>query len=113
MSSLTACVIIGSDRINVTSSTSITSINGVVLMSHITWPSLLPTLIDMALDSWGSALAAHAVIGFGDESDFDDAATIYRRDHLADVLVISVGIGSDMDLGLRHLDRFAFNPIHQ
>jgi hypothetical protein len=44
---------IGSDRISVTSSTSITSINGVVLMSHISEPSLLlPTLIDMGFDSW-------------------------------------------------------------
>src|SRR5471032_3345225 len=76
MSSLTAWVMIGSDRISVTSSTSITSINGVVLMSHISWPSLLPTLIDMGLVSSASALAAHAVIGLGYESDLDDPAAV-------------------------------------
>ena len=47
MSSFTACVITGSEMISVTSSTSITSMSGVVLMSHITPPEPEPTLIAM------------------------------------------------------------------
>ncbi len=45
MSSFTACVMMGRETISVTNNTSITSIRGVVLMSHITSPSLVPTLI--------------------------------------------------------------------
>src|ERR1700727_2611797 len=48
MSSFTAWFMMGSVRISMMSSTSITSINGVVLISHIASPSLLsPTDIDM------------------------------------------------------------------
>ncbi len=51
MSSFTACVMMGRETISVTSNTSMTSINGVVFISHIGWPSALPTLIDISIVS--------------------------------------------------------------
>src|SRR6202049_2042125 len=47
ISSLTAWVMTGSVTMSVTSSTSITSMSGVVLMSQKVLPALVPTLIDM------------------------------------------------------------------
>ena len=45
MSSFTAWVMMGRETIRVTNNTSMTSISGVVLMSHIAWPEAFPTLI--------------------------------------------------------------------
>ena len=47
MSSFTACVITGMVMMNMMSNTSMTSMSGVVLMSHIAPSLLLPTLIAM------------------------------------------------------------------
>src|ERR1700688_3276437 len=100
MSSFTACVMIGSVTISVTSSTNMTSISGVVLISHIGAPSPPPpTLIAMVCPL--SARAAHAAIGLGNEAHLDDSTAVDRRDDLADILVIRLGIGPNMDLRLR------------
>ena len=71
MSSLTAWVMTGSEMISVTSSTSITSMSGVVLMSHIGCArSSFRTLIAMNRAPRGiSAVAADAVVRLGEEAD--------------------------------------------
>src|SRR6185312_279822 len=78
ISSFTAWVMMGSDTIRVTSNTSMTSISGVVLMSHMAAPDLLPILI--AISSILPALARRtdAVVGLGEEAHLDDAATLER-----------------------------------
>src|SRR5215469_1099103 len=77
ISSLTAWVMTGSVTISVTSSTSMTSIKGVVLMSQKVAPEAPPTGMDMSYKLLSvSAVAAHAVIGLGEKSHLDDTAAL-------------------------------------
>src|SRR5579859_3774340 len=108
MSSLTACVMMGSDTISVTSSTSITSMSGVVLMSHIASPAD-PTLIAICLRPSASAEAAHAVVGLGEEADLDDAAALDFVHDVPDRLEAGVFVAADVNLRLRLFDRRAFD----
>src|SRR6201996_8809310 len=84
MSSFTAWVMMGSDTIRVTSNTNITSIKGVVLMSHITPPPALPTLIAICylLLARSAGPAAQAVVGLGEEAHLDDATALNCVQHL-------------------------------
>src|SRR5579863_495521 len=112
MSSLTACVMIGRDTISVTSSTSITSISGVVLMSHIASVEE-PTLIAMGLNPSALAEAAHAVVGLGEEADLDDAAALDLIHDVPDRLEARVLIAADVNFRLRFLHRGAFDPTEE
>src|SRR5580658_10160126 len=102
ISSFTACVITGSEMISVTSSTSITSISGVVLMSHMASDEG-PTLIDIdgLLGAKASAVAAHAVVGLGEEADLDDAAALDGVHDPPDRLVARLLVAADMHFRLR------------
>src|SRR5580704_3221060 len=105
MSSFTAWFMTGRVRISMISSTSITSISGVVLMSQIESPSLSPTDIDMVLSSpaalanLGGVADAFRQRGFvrlGDEPDLDDAPALDRVQHLAHGLVQRILVGTDV-----------------
>src|SRR4029077_3248352 len=100
MSSFTAWVMMGSETIRVTSNTSMTSINGVVLMSHMTPPPAFPTLIAICLfSSYLLAHAAHAVVRLREEADLHDATALQGVQHPADRFVARLAIGADMNLG--------------
>src|SRR5215469_4486290 len=102
ISSLTAWVMMGSVTISVTSSTSMTSISGVVLMSQKVSPEP-PTLIAILLqllNRW-SAVTAHAVVGLRQEPHLDDAAALDGVHNPPDGLVTGVSVAADMNLGLR------------
>src|SRR5215472_18820867 len=104
MSSLTAWVMTGRVMIRVTSSTSMTSMSGVVLMSHISSPPP-PTCIDIVFAPETSAGRGHAAVGLGEEADLDDAAALDRVHHPPDELIARVPVGPDVDLGLRYPHR--------
>src|SRR5262252_2878527 len=106
MSSFTACVMTGSVMMSVTSSTSITSMSGVVLMSQKVAPEAPPTGIDMELSSSSndSAVTAHAVVGLGEEADLQNAAALDGVHDPADVLVAGVRVAANVNLRLRLLD---------
>src|SRR5665213_97711 len=112
MSSFTAWFMTGSVRMSMTTSTSITSINGVVLISQIASPSSLsPTDIDMVgnllqrplahLGLVGDALSQGLSIRLRDEPDFDDSAARNSVEDTTDRLEEGVLVGPDMDLRLR------------
>src|SRR3569833_3101440 len=107
MSSFTAWVMMGSETIRVTSNTNITSINGVVLMSHITPPPALPTCIAIVIVSWraSTGAAAEAVVGFRQEAHLDDAAALNRVQHTSHRLELRVLVGADVYFRLRLDDR--------
>src|SRR5580658_3655185 len=101
MSSFTAWFMIGSVKISMISSTSITSINGVVLMSHISSPESPPD-IDMVLGAPAALLQAVLVrdalgqsggIRLSDEPDLHDATTLDRIQHPAHGLEQGVLVG--------------------
>src|SRR5215469_3697784 len=112
MSSLTAWVMTGRVMIRVTSSTSMTSMSGVVLMSHISSPPP-PTFIDMYWLLKTSAGTAHAVVRLGEEPDLDDAAALDRVHDAPDELVAGVLVRANMDLGLRHPHRGLLDVAEQ
>src|SRR5512140_990598 len=99
--------------ISMISSTSITSISGVVLMSTITSaspdPLLLPTFIDMNF----SLLRRDANRRFGDEADLEYAGALTGEYHPADEFVAGVPVTANMDLGLRLLYRDLLQPVQQ
>src|SRR5579864_1734757 len=91
MSSFTAWFMTGRVRMSMISSTSITSISGVVLMSQIASPSpLWPTDIDMVgyllrgsanLRLVADAFRQRGGVRLGDEPDLHDSATLDRVQH--------------------------------
>src|SRR5438094_759458 len=108
MLSLTACVWIGMVMISMMSSTSITSMSGVVLMSTITsaWRCALPTVIAMAFLRSSAAARRR----FGDEADLQDAGALAVVHHASDKFIASLPIAADMHLGLRLLHRDLLQP---
>src|SRR5512139_1029230 len=110
---LTECSWIGIVMISMTSSTSITSISGVVLMSIITSGSFElppePTFMAMFSSSW--ALAAHRRLG--DEADLGDAGALAGVDDAADRVVVGPVVAADVDLGLRVQHRDLLQPVDQ
>src|ERR1700761_7177360 len=115
MSNLTAWVVTGRDTIRVTSSTNITSISGVVFMSHMTPPPAFPTLIAMFVFSFpaASADAAHAVIGLGDEPYFDHTTALNRVENPSHRLEACILVRADVNLGLRLADRGLLHVVQQ
>src|SRR5574337_765511 len=106
----TACNWIGIVMISITSSTSITSISGVVLMSIMTSgsrpiPPGTPTFIDMSASSSGSrvarASAAAARRRLDDERDLRDPGALARVDHAPHALVVAARVAADLHFGLR------------
>src|SRR3984893_293473 len=93
--------------ISMTSSNSITSMSGVVLMSIMSSPSPLgfPEIIAISLHSarhvaafsWGGRRPA---LGLGDEGDFADAGALAGHHDPSDELVAYVPVGADVHFGL-------------
>src|SRR4051794_20088738 len=105
----------GSDTIRVTSNTNITSIKGVVLMSHITPPPALPTCIAIyyLLRARSARTAAEAVIGFGEEAHFRDAAALNCVQHPSHRFELRVLVGPDVHFRLRLDDRSILDVAKQ
>src|SRR5512146_2420244 len=89
-SSFTACVMIGSVMMSVTSNTSRTSMSGVVLMSHI-GPALEPPTF-MAMIQNSSMHSDRVEIGLGNEGHFDHPAALQLVQDVADGLVAGVQV---------------------
>src|SRR5262252_8565563 len=98
----TACSWIGIVMISITSSTSMTSISGVVLMSIMTSgspdPPPVPTFIAIAC-SFRRACATRRRLG--DEAHFRDSGALRGVDHAADALVVRAAVAADLNLRLR------------
>src|SRR5690349_12452510 len=105
MLSFTACVWIGMVMISMMRSTSITSINGVVLMSTITSgspPPPEPTFMAMVVFPFcGLAAGGAARRGLGDEADLQDRGALAGGDHAAHRLVARLRVAAAVHLGLR------------
>src|SRR5689334_14537880 len=105
----TECSWIGIVMISMISSTSITSISGVVLMSTITSGSAPPppTLIAICL--------APSTLGrrFGDEADLQDRRALAGKDHPPDALVAALLVAADVHLGLRIHHRHLLQALEQ
>ncbi len=103
MSSFTAWVWVGSVTMSMTSSTSITSMSGVVLTSHNA-SSVPPweTFIDMLLLS--RQLTA-TPFGSVRKATLEDARRLDGVQHARHLLVARVAVGLQVQLGLRHLPR--------
>src|SRR5512134_3989303 len=98
---LTECSWIGIVMISMTSNTSITSINGVVLMSIITsgscpppWPTFIAILV---------LLSAAARRWLGHEADLLDACALGSEHDATDEFIATREVAADMDLRLRDL----------
>src|ERR1700760_1144875 len=99
MSSFTACVWIGSVMMRRVSSTSMTSISGVVFISTITSPSplSLPTFIAMGQDLYAvSKLLGDVVARFEQEADLLDAGDLRRQNDTADRFETDILVAADM-----------------
>ena len=97
MSILTAWVWIGIVMISMMSSTSITSMSGVVLMSTITSSSAA----FVEVDRHHEPPARGAAVRLDDEGELGDASALAIDDDAADEFVARVLVGADMHLGLR------------
>src|SRR2546427_167926 len=107
MFSLTACVWIGIVMMSMMSRTSITSINGVVLMSTITSGSLVPPpdpiFMAMSVSPLPRAVPRRRL---RDETDFQDPDALAREHDSADGFVARFLVAADVDfrLGLPYRD---------
>src|SRR3954467_15453610 len=110
MLSFTACVWIGIVMISMMSSTSITSISGVVLMSTITSASFCPWPTVIAMASPFSTARGAARRRLGDEADLQYSGALAVVDHAADELVAAFAVTADMYFRLRVLDRDLLQP---
>src|SRR5512143_1539027 len=103
--------------ISMTSSTSITSISGVVLMSIITsgcCPAPCPTLIAIEVPLARTRRRSAASRGrLGDEGDLRDAGALARVDDPADAGVFAAAVAADMHLGLRRKHRDPLQAVDQ
>src|SRR5882724_4501198 len=98
MSSFTAWVWIGIVMISITSSTSMTSISGVVLISIITSSSSpLPTFIAIVIFLANSSRRDLLPVGFGNEGDLLNATALAIDNHLADKLEARILVAPHMD----------------
>src|SRR5208282_3392993 len=98
LSIFTACVMLGIVMMKMIRSTSMTSINGVILMSEYDWPSPPPPTL-MAMHSLlGSGTE---VIGGGDERHLAYADLLRGDEHLTHELIPDVRIAPNVDFGLR------------
>src|SRR3989475_431770 len=108
MFSLTACVWMGIVMMSMMSRTSITSINGVVLISTITSGSLVPPPdpIFMAMSVSPRLPRAVPRRRLRDETDFQDPYALAREHHPADGFVARFLVAANVDfrLGLPHRD---------
>src|SRR5579863_6043014 len=84
LSIFTACVMLGIVMMKMIRSTSMTSINGVILMSEYDWPSPPPTLMAMRILSLRSGTE---MIGRGDKGHFAYADLLRCDEYLAHELV--------------------------
>src|SRR5678815_2939742 len=98
--------------ISITNNTSITSINGVVLMSIITSGSLAlpppPTFIaiffsDLSVARWG----------FSYKSDLLNPRTLRSEDNPAHKLVAARKVAANVELGLRHQNGHGLEAVYQ
>src|SRR2546423_13465876 len=96
--SFTACVWIGIVMISMMSSTSITSMSGVVLMSTITSASRceLPTVIDMANPFSAARRAARRRLR--DEADLENAGALAVEHHAPHELVAAFAVATHVHL---------------
>src|SRR5260370_31349037 len=107
MFSLTACVWMGIVMMSMMSSTSITSINGVVLMSTITSGSCVPLpdpiFIAMSVSPLPRAVPRRRL---RDETELQDPDALAREHHPADGFVARFLVAAKVDfrLGLAHPD---------
>src|SRR5262249_38717111 len=110
----TECSWIGIVMISITSSTSITSINGVVFMSPIPCGRFffppLPALAPMLMAIVVSSAARRR---FGHERDLGDAGTLARKDDSPHGFVSARAVAPDVHLGLRHLHRLLLQAIEE
>src|SRR6267143_6654502 len=99
--------------ISMISSTSITSISGVVLMSTITSGSapLDTTFIAIALASGSAARRCNRRLD--DEIDFHDARPLAAEHHAADRFVAGPQVAADMHLRLRIEHGLLFQALDQ
>src|SRR6185437_10486823 len=90
ISNFTACVMIGSVMMSITSSTSITSMSGVVLMSHISSSAFVPIAIAMSVSLQQRSvlhpeeLRQRVLVGLGDEAHLHHPTALDRKEHPAD-----------------------------
>src|SRR6516162_7677947 len=98
LSIFTACVMLGIVMMKMIRSTSMTSINGVMLMSEYDWPSPLPPTFMAMRVLLGSGTE---VIGSGDERHFADADLLRSHEHLAYELIANIRVAADVNLRLR------------
>src|SRR5665213_967329 len=112
---LTECNWMGMVMISITSSTSITSISGVVLMSIMTSMSddLDPTFIDIAKSSRERCSQHLPYRRLGDEYDLRNSRPLACVDHAADARVAAVGVAADLHLRLRRRHGHLLQPVDQ
>src|SRR6185312_4155357 len=102
---------IGSVMMSITSSTSITSMSGVVLMSHISSSAFVPIAIAMSVSLQqrsvlhAEELRQRVLVGLGDETHLHHPTALDRKQHPADRGVLHVLVRADVDLRLRLLHR--------
>src|SRR5258706_10172105 len=113
-SNFTACVWIGMVMINMTRSTSMTSINGVVFISTMTSfsPPADPTLIDMARNL-SCPNSEYLLFGVGDESNLQHRRALQIGEHPANGFETRILIATDMDLRLWHFHRNILEHVEQ
>src|SRR5688572_771394 len=98
--------------INITSSTNMTSINGVVLMSRMTSGSLSPpppTFIAIFLLSDLSA----AWRRFSHKTDLLNPCALCSKDYPPDKFVTTGKVTTNVKLGLRHQNGHSLQPVYQ
>src|SRR5882672_11847618 len=114
MFSLTACVWMGIVMMSMMSRTSITSINGVVLMSTMTSGSLvlppLPIFMAMSVSPLPRAGPRRRL---RDETDLEDAHALAREHHPADGFVACFLVAANVDFRLRLPHRDFSQPGEQ
>src|SRR5665213_2392861 len=112
---LTECNWMGMVMISITSSTSITSISGVVLMSIMTSMSddLDPTFIDIAKSSCGRCSQRLPYRRLGDERDLRNSRALACVDHATDAGIAAVGVTADLHFGLWRQHGHLLQPVDQ
>src|SRR5450759_5104715 len=132
ISMFTACNCIGMVMISMISSTSITSMCGVVLMSIITSFSsvpLVPTFIDIPFPSVperrrhcpvanapGDSCRFRGSVdhrGVGNEADLGNAGPLHRVDDAPDGIIVGAPVSADLHFGLGILLGEYLQPIDQ
>src|SRR3977135_2123782 len=105
MLSLEACGWLGMGVVRVMSSTSITSMSGVVLMSTMTSGSLAPPDPNFIAMIGLRRVPRFSRGRLRDEADRENAGALAGIHHPADELVAPILVAADVDLRLRRLHR--------